>query len=145
MMRIWAGSGRGPRNVTFQKISGFWKFYASATPLSTFDEMSKFLRGVALFDAHLGRVWTGSSKCYFSKNPLACSRRIHYSATRWRPASPALAQTQPSPCSRLRLCCLVFLLSAMDKLRILASQTTSGGAVQERRPGAAATSPYPLP
>ena len=67
-MRIWAGSGRGPRNVTFQKISGFWKFYASATPLSTFDEMSKFLRGVALFDAHLGRVWTGSSKCYFSKN-----------------------------------------------------------------------------
>ena len=128
-MRIWAGSGRGPRNVTFQKILGFWKFYASATPLSTFDEMSKFLRGVALFDAHLGRVWTGSSKCYFSKNfgileisgfwpsldlqiaeiidPLACSRRIHYSATRWRPASPALAQTQPSPCSRLRLCCLV--------------------------------------
>ena len=41
-------------------------------------------------------------------DPLACSRRIHYSATRWRPASPALAQTQPSPFTWLRLCCLVF-------------------------------------
>ena len=26
----------------------------------------------------------------------------------WCRASPACAQTQPSPCSRLRLCCLVF-------------------------------------
>ena len=33
---------------------------------------------------------------------------IRYSATRPRPALPALAQTQPSPCPRLRLCCLVF-------------------------------------
>ena len=37
---------------------------------------------------------------------------IRYSATRPRPALPALAQTQPSPCPRLRLCCLVFVVDS---------------------------------
>ena len=37
---------------------------------------------------------------------------IRYSATRQRPALPALAQTQPSPCPRLRLCCLVFVVDS---------------------------------
>ena len=35
-------------------------------------------------------------------------RDVHHDVTRPRPALPALAQTQPSPCPRLRLCCLVF-------------------------------------
>ena len=34
----------GARNVTFQKILGFWKFYASATPLSTSMEDLPVLR-----------------------------------------------------------------------------------------------------
>ena len=36
-----------------------------------------------------------------------CSIGIHYDVTRLRPALPALAQTQPPPCSRLCLCCVV--------------------------------------
>ena len=34
-------------------------------------------------------------------------RDVHHDVTRPRPALSALAQTQPSPCPRLRLCCLV--------------------------------------
>ena len=35
-----------------------------------------------------------------------CLREVHHDVTRPRLALPALAQTQPSPCPRLRLCCL---------------------------------------
>ena len=38
-------------------------------------------------------------------------RDVHHDVTRPRPALPALAQTQPSPCPRLRLCCLVFFIA----------------------------------
>ena len=46
----------GARNVTFQKNLQFWKFSKSAPLLSKIDEMSKLLRGVALFDEHLDEV-----------------------------------------------------------------------------------------
>ena len=36
-------------------------------------------------------------------------RDVHHDVTRPRPALPALAQTQPSPCPRLRLCSLVVI------------------------------------
>ena len=124
--------------LLFNRLGGR-QFSKSATLPSKIDEMSKLLRRVALFNGHLDGVLEmllfnrlcgrmGSSKCYFSiasqpRQPakaasqpvlLACSRRIQYSVTRWRPASPALAQTQPSPCSRLRLCCLVVLAASRD-------------------------------
>ena len=42
-------------------------------------------------------------------------RDVHHDVTRPRPALPALAQTQPSPCPRLRLCCLVFFVCAFPE------------------------------
>ena len=44
------------RNVTFQKILQFRKFYETATLLSNFDKLSHLLRRVALFARHLDGV-----------------------------------------------------------------------------------------
>ena len=49
-----------------------------------------------LFNPFAGRLGWVHEMLLF--NRLAYWRRIRYSDTRWRPASPALAQTQPSPC-----------------------------------------------
>ena len=54
-------------------------------------------------------VWV----CCVRRNSQFISARlrdVHHDVTRPRPALPALAQTQPSPCPRLRLCCLVVFL-----------------------------------
>ena len=62
--------------LLFNRLGG-GKFSENATPLSKIDEMSKLLRGVALFDGHLDGVLEmllfnrlggrmGFSKCNFS-------------------------------------------------------------------------------